>query len=332
MYGIIGESACMQKLFKMIKRVAATPSTVLVHGESGTGKELIARAIHQASPRKDKPLIPVNCGAIPEDLLESELFGHVRGAFTGAASTRPGRFELANGGTLFLDEIGDMSPKLQVKMLRVLQERVIEPVGSVKSFKVDVRVIAATHKNLETEVEEGRFREDLFYRLNVVPLIAPPLRDRGRDLSLLVDHFIAKYAKTQERDPIQVGVEIMKIFSRYKWPGNVRELENLTERLTILADEEVVVEDLPPKILDNKNHTAPGDHLIPASAFAVKNQNVDSSDFNKDVEEFENRLILNALDRTNWNKNKAAQLLKLNRTTLVEKIKKKGLDQFRSKR
>ena len=188
MYGIIGKSPSMQKLYKMIQRVSSASSTVLIQGESGTGKELIARAIHNLSPRREQPLIPVNCGAIPEDLLESELFGHERGAFTGAAHTRTGRFELANHGTLFLDEIGDMSPKLQVKMLRVLQEKVVEPVGSVKSVKVNVRVIAATHKNLEKEVAENRFREDLFYRLNVVPLNVPPLRERGKDVDLLVAH------------------------------------------------------------------------------------------------------------------------------------------------
>lgn len=322
----------MLKLFKLLERVAATHSTVLIQGESGTGKELIARAIHLTSPRKDQPLIPVNCGAIPEDLLESELFGHVKGAFTGAVYSRPGRFELANGGTLFLDEIGDMSPKLQVKMLRVLQEKVVEPVGSVKSVKVDVRVIAATHKNLEQEVAQGRFREDLFYRLNVVPLFIPPLRERADDLVALVEHFMEKCTRMRDRSPVTVGPEIMELFKMYRWPGNVRELENLIERLTILAEGEVTLRDLPDKILDGINQlpdTAKTSTLIPASAFAVHFGDEESAiDFNLEVEAFENQLILTALERTGWNKNKAARLLNLNRTTLVEKIKKKGFERL----
>ncbi|MBF0187967.1 MAG: sigma 54-interacting transcriptional regulator [Magnetococcales bacterium] len=329
MYGIIGNAPCMQKMFKLVERVAKTHATVLIQGESGTGKELIARAIHQVSPRKDKPLIPVNCGAIPEDLLESELFGHVRGAFTGAAYNRPGRFELANKGTLFLDEIGDMSPKLQVKMLRVLQERIIEPVGSVKSQKVDVRVIAATHKDLEKEVAEGRFREDLFYRLNVFPIVSPPLRERGQDIATLIKHFFERTAKDMGMVPVIINEAVMSAFLQYTWPGNVRELENLSERLCILSDDKVAMEDLPEKLLDGKNRhdgeTVTGQ--IPAVDFKVRPVTEEESrDFNKEVESFENQLILSALDRTNWNKNKAAKLLNLNRTTLVEKIKKKGLE------
>ena len=327
MYGIIGKSPSMQKLYKMIQRVSSSSSTVLVRGESGTGKELIARAIHHQSPRREQPLIPVNCGAIPEDLLESELFGHVRGAFTGAAHTRTGRFELANGGTLFLDEIGDMSPKLQVKMLRVLQEKVVEPVGSVKSIKVDVRVIAATHKDLEKEVADGRFREDLFYRLNVVPLYAPPLRERGHDIILLVNYFLNRFVETQGCNPVKIGAEIHKYFMAYHWPGNVRELENLVERLTILADEEVCVEDLPEKMSAVANHTALAERTgIVVPEFDVSTNFNEGIDFNSEVASFENQLILSALDSTGWNKNKAAQLLNLNRTTLVEKIKKKGLE------
>ncbi|MEO5376428.1 MAG: sigma 54-interacting transcriptional regulator [Magnetococcus sp. DMHC-6] len=328
MYGIIGKSTCMQQLFRLIERLAATNSTVLIHGESGTGKELIARAIHQISPRKDFPLVPVNCGAIPEDLLESELFGHVRGAFTGAAFTRVGRFELANGGVLFLDEIGDMSPKLQVKMLRVLQEKVVEPVGSVKSVKVDVRVIAATHKNLEKEVAEGRFREDLFYRLNVVPLLVPPLRERGGDILMLARHFLDKSAKSQDRESVKLSEEVIEAFEHYHWPGNVRELENLMERLTILADDEVRMEDLPVKLTEGNYQTSGIELSIPASDFLIQHNGEDQIDFNQEVATFENRLILSALDSTGWNKNKAARLLNLNRTTLVEKIKKKGLERL----
>ncbi|MGN7610705.1 sigma-54 interaction domain-containing protein [Magnetococcales bacterium HHB-1] len=326
MYGIIGKSPPMQKLFRLIERVAATSSTVLIQGESGTGKELIARAVHKLSPRRDKPLIPVNCGAIPEDLLESELFGHVRGAFTGAAHNRPGRFELANGGTLFLDEIGDMSPKLQVKMLRVLQERVIEPVGSVKSIKVDVRVIAATHKDLEKEVAENRFREDLFYRLNVVPLVSPPLRERGADIDLLINHFLRKCSERQGCEKVTINQSIRKILKNYKWSGNVRELENLTERLTILSDGTVRADDLPEKIIRGSNYTPAKE--TKAQDFSVKTAEDGSTDFNREVELFENQLILTALNHTGWNKNKAAKLLNLNRTTLVEKIKKKGLERM----
>ena len=314
----------------MIQRVASSSSTVLVQGESGTGKELIARAIHTQSPRCDHPLIPVNCGAIPEDLLESELFGHVRGAFTGAAHTRTGRFELANNGTLFLDEIGDMSPKLQVKMLRVLQEKIVEPVGSTKSIKVNVRVIAATHKDLEVEVASGRFREDLFYRLNVVPLYAPPLRDRGGDVIMLVEYFLDRCVEMQGCQRVTFSQEIFNAFRSYRWPGNVRELENLVERLTILADETVRMEDLPEKIVgDLKNQPASAEPVAVATPNLTVAANFsDGIDFNNEVASFENQLILSALDNTNWNKNKAAQLLNLNRTTLVEKIKKKGLERM----
>lgn len=322
----------MQQLFKLVERVAGTDSTVLIQGESGTGKELIARAIHRVSPRRDQPLIPVNCGAIPEDLLESELFGHVKGSFTGAANNRPGRFVLADGGTLFLDEIGDMSPKLQVKMLRVLQEKVVEPVGAVAPVNVNVRVIAATHKNLEQEVRVGRFREDLFYRLNVVPLDVPPLRDRKSDIAALVEFFIAKYARQSNREMVALGADAIEIFRRYRWPGNVRELENLINRLTILCDGVVKVDDLPARMLDGENLSAPMpevDEVVPAAAFAVTLplDGDDPLDFNQEVESFENRLILSALERTGWNKNQAARMLGLNRTTLVEKIKKKGLEQ-----
>lgn len=345
----------MQKLFKMIERVSPANSTILIQGESGTGKELIAKAIHHTSPRRDQPLIPVNCGAIPEDLLESELFGHVRGAFTGAANTRIGRFELANGGTLFLDEIGDMSPKLQVKMLRVLQEKIVEPVGAVKPVKVDVRVIAATHKDLEKEVAENRFREDLFYRLNVVPLYVPPLRERVGDITLLVNHFLERAIKLHDRPKLVMGRDMHDVFQQYAWPGNVRELENLIERLTILSEGMVLFEDLPPKIrlnhkpmpiattveapepetdadtdsdTDTSSSLEAVNQMIAASTLDLNSKIENGLDFNGTVASFENQLILSALDSTGWNKNKAARLLNLNRTTLVEKIKKKGLERL----
>ncbi|MBF0309672.1 MAG: sigma-54-dependent Fis family transcriptional regulator [Magnetococcales bacterium] len=331
MYGIIGNAPTMQKLYRLIERVAATDATVLIQGESGTGKELISRAIHAISPRRDQPLIPVNCGAIPEELLESELFGHVRGAFTGAAHQRDGRFALAHGGTLFLDEIGDMSPKLQVKMLRALQEKVIEPVGAVKSQKVDVRVIAATHKNLETEVAANRFREDLFYRLNVVPLHVPPLRNRQEDIPVLVEYFLEKLHRERNRPMLHLSDTVMDTLLDYHWPGNVRELENLVDRLTILVEGDVRLSDLPEKILNSQgpmNTSATAANIIPASEFRVDFESQEQVDFNQEVETFENQLILTALQRTDWNKNKAARLLNLNRTTLVEKIKKKGLERL----
>jgi transcriptional regulator with GAF, ATPase, and Fis domain len=275
-------------------------------------------------------LIPVNCGAIPEDLLESELFGHVRGAFTGAAHTRTGRFELANNGTLFLDEIGDMSPKLQVKMLRVLQEKVVEPVGAVKTVKVDVRVIAATHKNLEKEVQENRFREDLFYRLNVVPIHVPALRERGNDVPLLVEHFLDRFAEYQDGKRVVIPSDILDLFMSYRWPGNVRELENLIERLTVLSEGDVHREDIPEKILNCNGDCFSSENpsvVVPEFSTIMTNLG-EGVDFNHEVDSFENQLILSALDSTGWNKNKAAQLLNLNRTTLVEKIKKKGLERM----
>ncbi|MBF0154250.1 MAG: sigma-54-dependent Fis family transcriptional regulator [Magnetococcales bacterium] len=331
MSGMIGQSPSMRRLFKLIERVAATDATVLIQGESGTGKELISRAIHEGSNRKSGPLIPVNCGAIPEDLLESELFGHVKGSFTGAAFTRKGRFESAKDGTLFLDEIGDMSPKLQVKMLRVLQEKIVEPVGGVTPIPVNVRVIAATNKNLEEEVAKGNFREDLFYRLNVVPLHVPPLRNRPEDIPLLVDHFAEQFARIQNRSKVILTPEIQHLFLRYPWKGNVREMQNLLERLTVLCDGEVQLEDLPVRMLDQEID-ADDDQPIPASEFTIPDfAENGGTDFNREVEAYENQLILNALDRTSWNKNKAARLLNLNRTTLVEKIKKKGLERLEKK-
>ncbi|MBF0123969.1 MAG: sigma-54-dependent Fis family transcriptional regulator [Magnetococcales bacterium] len=331
MYGIIGQSPTMQRLFKSIERVgSASDVTVLIQGESGTGKELIARAIHNSSPRTEGPLIPVNCAAIPEELLESELFGHVKGSFTGAAYNRAGRFELAKGGTLFLDEIGDMSPKLQAKMLRVLQEKVVEPVGAVKPVKVEVRVIAATHRNLEEEVEKGRFREDLYYRLNVVSLYAPPLRDRGDDIQLLANHFIQDFAQKRNRPPVVLDEALWAVFDAYRWPGNVREMQNLIERLMVLCDERVEMDDLPLKMRGRLSNRDDDDGSADFAAADLSLSLADMEeegaiDFNREVEEFENRLILAALERTQWNKNRAARMLNLNRTTLVEKIKKKGL-------
>jgi transcriptional regulator with GAF, ATPase, and Fis domain len=294
---------------------------VLILGESGTGKELVARAIHHHSNRGEKPLIPVNCGAIPEDLLESELFGHEKGAFTGAVKSKPGRFELANGGTIFLDEIGDMSPSLQVKLLRALQEHQFERVGGTRTIVTDIRVIAATHRDLRRKVEEGTFREDLYYRLNVIPVNVPPLRERRGDIALLCQHFLERLTRIKGLEEKRIASEVLEGLMRYNWPGNVRELENLLERMVILANGPVLqVEDLPPKLREFKSGAqsagaSPAPWELPESGI----------DFNSAVDEFERNLIVKALEKTGWVKNQAALLLGLNRTTLVEKIKKKGL-------
>ncbi|MBX7137097.1 MAG: sigma-54 dependent transcriptional regulator [Oligoflexia bacterium] len=318
--GIISECTEMQKIFSVVEKVAATNSTVLIQGESGTGKELIARAIHKLSARKGK-LVPVNCGAIPEDLLESELFGHEKGAFTGATQARIGRFQVADGGTIFLDEVGEMSPKLQVKLLRVLQDRKVEPVGSTRVVDVDVRVIAATNKDLRQEVKAGRFREDLFYRLQVVPVNLPPLRARGNDVVILARHFLRRACENLGRAPVSIGAEAERLFRSYEWAGNIRELENLVERLAILAEGEILsASDLPDYVRTRNPATA-----IFESHDVIPDEGLD---FNTLVDQYENRLIGMALTKTNGNKKAAAKLLRLNRTTLVEKIKKKGLEQL----
>lgn len=314
---IIGSSDSMQQVFGLIEKVADTDSTILILGESGTGKELVARAIHYNSRRSDKPLITVNCGAIPEELLESELFGHVKGAFTGAHSTKPGRFDAADGGTIFLDEIGDMSPKLQVKILRVLQERRFEPVGSTKTHEVDVRIITATNQDLEQAVKDGRFREDLFYRLNVIPIRIPPLRERRSDIPLLLRHFISRFNEENERSVDGFTDAAAMVLENYDWPGNVRELENLMERIIVLKGEgSIALEDLPPHLKGVTEKFESGNIYIPSEGISFKEA----------VSEFEKKIIKQALEKTRGNKNRAASLLKLNRTTLVEKIKKMGIE------
>jgi DNA-binding NtrC family response regulator len=313
---ILGKSEAILQIFEIIEKVADTDSTVLIQGESGTGKELIARAIHYNSSRQEGPLIPVNCGAIPGELLESELFGHERGAFTQAVRTRLGRFELANGGTIFLDEIAEMRPDLQVKILRVLQERSFERIGGVKTIRVDIRVIAATNKDLENLVRQGRFREDLYYRLNVIPIKVPPLREREDDIPLLARHFLKDFCARKKTPPKHLTAVALSCLSQYSWPGNVRELENLMERLAILAEGEVVdVADLPPKF-----HPRPLERLPKTLDFPP--QGIDLIAL---VRDFEKNLILQALDRSQGVKSRAAQLLHLNRTTLVEKMKKQQI-------
>ena len=306
----------MRRILRIVGKVAPTESSVLVLGESGTGKELIARAIHEMSGRRSKPLVPINCGAIPANLLESELFGHVKGAFTGATGNRAGRFEMAHGGTIFLDEIGELSLPLQVKLLRVLQERSFEPVGGTRTIDVDVRVVAATNKDLEREVAEGRFREDLYYRLNVVEVHLPALRDRRSDVPRLLEFFNERLSKTRGRKVSGFTDDAMSRLLNYRWPGNVRELENIVERLTVFCDGELVeLEDLPRKILDNRGG---GDDL----PLNLPDEGLDLKKLLSDIEE---RLIRQALQRTGWNKNRAASLLQMNRTTLVEKLKKRDM-------
>lgn len=320
---IIGQSDSILKVLEMIERVSTSDSTVLITGESGTGKELVAKAIHYNSNRASKPFVPINCGAIPGELMESELFGHVKGAFTGAVANRIGRFEMADSGTMFFDEIGDMSPHLQVKMLRVLQERRFEPVGSTKTFTSDVRVIAATNVNLENAVRDGNFREDLFYRLNVIPIHIPALRERRSDIPLLFHYFMDLF--NQERATKLTGVtpDAMAILTAYAWPGNIRELENLVERLAILKGGGLIdVADLPEKY--RAVQPGAGATFADPTEFDLP---TDGLDFNTAVDNYENALIMKALEKTGWNRNQAALLLKLNRTTLVEKIKKKGLRQ-----
>jgi len=311
---IIGVSFPMQKVFELIEKVADTGATVLITGESGVGKELVARAVHYNSSRKDRPLVVVNCGAIPETLLESELFGYEKGAFTGATAMRIGRFELADGGSIFLDEIGDMSMNLQVKLLRAVQERTFERIGGVKTVSVDVRIIAATNRKLEDLVRDGKFREDLYYRLNVVPIHIPPLRDRRQDIPLLYNYFLERSNKINNAQIEGFTEEAMEMLMNYEYPGNVRELQNMVERLVILKKTGCIgVEDLPEKF------------------YGAKKEAVMDLDMQKGydtlVSQFEQTLILKALNETNGVKSRAAQVLSMNRTTLIEKMKRLGLNE-----
>jgi DNA-binding NtrC family response regulator len=322
-HGIIGNSPKMQHLFKCVGQIAKEGSTsVLILGESGTGKELVARAVHAHGPRRGKNFVPVNCAAIPEDLLESELFGYVKGAFTGAAQSKMGRIQYSNGGTLFLDEIGDMKPSLQAKLLRVIQEKEFEPVGGIKPVPVDVRIVAATHRNLEKAVEDGLFREDLYYRLNVVPVTIPPLRDRKEDIPLLIERFIAIANRNKKQGLKSFSPTAIQALLSYPWPGNVRELENLVQRMAIFcAGNSVGLKDLPEKYQQGRKEE-PQENVIDFSDEQVA-FNSEGIDFNSAVSRFESKLILHALTLTGGNKREAAKLLNLKRTTLIEKIKRK---------
>ncbi|HTN72819.1 MAG TPA: sigma-54 dependent transcriptional regulator [Methylomirabilota bacterium] len=315
---LVGNSPKMCAVQVLINKLANSSSTVLITGESGTGKELAARAIHDLSPRNNEPFVPVNCAAIPEELLESELFGHIRGAFTGAINSRQGRFQLANGGTLFLDEIGEMSPKLQVKLLRAVQERQFEPVGSDRAVQVDVRVIAATNRDLNIAVREGKFREDLFYRLNVLPLHLPSLREREGDIPLLVYHFLDIHGRRKGKPLNHVDRDAMAVMEKYRWPGNVREVENLVERLIVLNENGMIcIADLPEYIIHNSAEQQPTTANV-----SLPQGGIDLDGF---LDNIENGFIQQALQRSRGNKTLAAGLLNLNRTTFIERLRKKGL-------
>ncbi len=314
---LIGNSPPIQQVRELIQKVAVTKATVLVTGESGTGKELVARAIHAQSPRRDKPLISVNCSALAETLLESELFGHERGSFTGATSQRKGRFEIADGGTLFLDEVGEMAPSVQVTLLRVLQNREFERVGGNKTIKVDVRLIAASNRDLKEEIPRGTFREDLYYRLNVVHIEVPPLRDRRDDLPLLTRYFLERFSKELNKETPTLSPEAMSVIMDYPWPGNIRELENMLERAVILASGSLIhAEDLPihPKGQTSQDWSA--DQVIPPGL-----------KLNEVLEMVEKKMILNALAKTGHVQSHAAELLGIARNLLFYKIKKFKLDQ-----
>jgi DNA-binding NtrC family response regulator len=303
-------------IYKVIDKVADTDCTVLVTGESGTGKELVARAVHSASKRSGQPFVAVNCGAIPEALLESELFGHARGAFTGAHAAQRGRIAQAENGTLFLDEIGELPLALQVKLLRVLQTREYSPVGDGRVMHANVRIVAATNADLEKSIEDRVFREDLYYRLNVIHVVVPALRERREDIAMLIDHFLARVAARVGQKGITVSPDAQEQLLTYDWPGNVRELENAIERAALLCRQSTIqVKDLPARV-----------RSIPTEERASKPMPDAGVDLRSAVESFENDLIRQALEKTQWNKNRAAKLLGLNRTTLVEMLKRKRIN------
>ncbi len=313
--GIVGRTKVMLELFELLRTVAATASTVLISGETGTGKELAARAIHDASPRRSQRFVAINCSAIPETLLEAELFGHVRGAFTGAVANRVGRIEQANRGTLFLDEVGTMSPALQAKLLRVLQSREFERVGDSQTVRADVRVIAATNSDLKRMVEEGTFREDLYYRLNVIPVRLPPLRERRADIPLLAQHFLEQLERdSPERGRVTLTQDAQQTLMAFDWPGNVRQLENTIERTFALSPgrTQISAADLPDDVRESRAVFSPTEVVIPDSGI----------DMDRLVSDFEHTLIRRALERTGGNKRLAADLLHVKRTTLIEKLKR----------
>ncbi len=304
---IIGTSASLQAVFRLVEKVSTTNANILIQGESGTGKELIARAIHHHSHRANKPFVAINCGALPESLLESELFGHTKGSFTGATSDKKGLFRAAEGGTLLLDEVGEIPLSLQVKLLRALQEHEVTPIGSTLPVKFDARILAATNRNLEEEVTKGNFREDLFYRLNVIEIFLPPLRERREDIPLLVKYFVSKIAKEQKTPEKKVLKEAMSALINFHWQGNIRELQNAIERAFILSGDEIDAESLPPKVKTNSNH-----------GFEIR----DPDGLNPTLEEVERRYVLEILKSVNQDKTLAANILGIDLSTLYRKLKR----------
>ncbi|MBI3535936.1 MAG: sigma-54-dependent Fis family transcriptional regulator [Deltaproteobacteria bacterium] len=324
---LVGESSAIQNIFQTIEKISQTESTVLIIGESGTGKELVAKAIHDNSARAQKPWVVVNCAAIPSELLEAELFGHTKGAFTGATQNRIGRFEMANGGTILLDEVAEIPLHLQAKLLRVLQTKQFESVGSSKTVEVDVRIITATNRDLEDAVQKKEFREDLYYRLNVIPVKVPSLRERRSDIPILVKHFVEKFNQMTGRSVEPLSGQILEALVAYDWPGNVRELENLMERLVILKGQGTVdLGDLPHRVFKKYAEERPqGEGALSEWEFPRMVLPTQGLDLKSIVDAFENHLIDQALARTGNNKNRASEILKMNRTTLVEKLRKRGL-------
>ena len=314
-YGnIIGKSQPMLKIYEMIAKVSPSKASVMITGPSGTGKELIAKAIHYNSPRKNRPFISINCGALTETLLESELFGHERGAFTGAVTMKKGRFELADGGTLFLDEVGEMPPSLQVKLLRVLQEMEFERVGGTKTIKVDVRILAASNRRLKEDVDKGVFREDLFYRLNVVHIEVPPLKERAEDIPFLVAHFVEKF-RSSNRKKIELAPEVWKALYSYPWPGNIRELENTMERAMVMSsDENITLKDLPDYVISEKEQAIDLDRIVPLNLALAEA-----------LDQIEERLISRALEHANNVQSRAAEMLGITRHAMHYKMKKYGM-------
>lgn len=321
-YDIIGRSKEMMSIYDMIARVADTPSTVLITGEHGTGKELVAKALHRHSTRRDEPFIPINCAAIPNELIESELFGAEKGAYTSSDRDRPGKFELAHGGSLFLDEIGEISMEMQVKLLRVIQEDEVLRIGAIKPMKIDVRLIAATNRDLEDMIQKGEFREDLFYRLNVVPIHLPPLRDRRSDIPLLVDHFLKKFNQRLSRDLQGVTPEALQVLQEYHWPGNIRELENVIERSVLFVNEgqdRLAVQNLPEHLLKQENRQDP------SMPFALDTSMSLPEMWRQQKEILERQMIRQALDKTFGNVTKAAEVLGISRKSMQKKMKDLGL-------
>jgi two-component system, NtrC family, response regulator AtoC len=328
-FGLVGDTPQMHAIYDIIDKVADTPSTVLITGESGTGKELVAKALHEHSSRSGQPFIKINCAAIPKTLMESELFGYEKGAFTGATSSKPGRFELADGGTLFLDEIGEIPVEMQVKLLRAIQESEFERVGGIKTIKVDVRLITATNRDLEAEVKHGNFRDDLYYRLNVVPLRIPPLRERSGDIPLLLRHIINKFNQRLKKNIQDASDEALAKLRTYEWPGNIRELENVMERTILFCStDRVELSDLPAELGDHSETGAPSDAVVMASTtqeIDITGETSLKEIVRAETSRVERELIARALDETGGNVTQAAKLLKISRKSLQMKMKEFGL-------